>query len=33
MIDRNVNQNIIDQLQDLDFALWRRNISIAKEVR
>lgn len=33
MIDRNVNQNIIEQLQNLDFALWQRNTSLAKIVR
>ena len=33
MIDRNVNQNIIEQLKDLDWNLWKRNISIAKSCR
>lgn len=28
MIDRNVNQNIINQLQSLDWALWCRNINL-----
>ena len=33
MIDRNVSINIINQLKDLDWNLWRRNISICKMVR
>ena len=30
MIDRNVNQNIIEQLKSLDWALWCRNLNLYK---
>lgn len=33
MIDRNVSINIINQLKDLDWNLWGRNISICKMVK